>query len=483
MHRFRLAGALLLVVLVLAGCASTQVPMNQPLAVAEGAAPPFSQGYQSISQSFKSAERTLVLVAFSGGGKRSAAFAHGVLRGLRDIKLTDGGRTRTLLDEVDFIAGVSGGSFPAMHYGLWRDRSFETFPEEFLYVDIESFIWGTFLLPWNWEWLFNPFFGTNDRMAQVYDRLMFRGATFNDLYRRGSPLIGIAATDVAVGHSFVFSQAHFDLICSDLGPFPIARAVAASNGFPVIFNPITLTNHNAACRGRQPGWVEAFQRAPPLSRERAVGRVAQHYANPEVARYLHLMDGGIADNLAMRGLLNGLILTGLESEIGLFGADYRRVTRLLVLAGDGQAAGDPTWSQSRTLSGLTQIFSAVSGAQIDRLNFETLLLANDSVRRIEDGARQTRCRVAPVIDGRPCTDFKAKVVHLSLAGISDPTQRARLQAIRTGLSIPREDVDLLVSYGEQLTRDNPEIRALFDGMDGALPPQSAGPRRRTVAVP
>jgi hypothetical protein len=33
-------------------------------------------------------------------------------------------------------------------------------------------------LPWNWDWLVNPVVGTNDRMTQVYDRLMFRGATF-----------------------------------------------------------------------------------------------------------------------------------------------------------------------------------------------------------------------------------------------------------------------------------------------------------------
>ena len=44
-----------------------------------------------------------------------------------------------LLDEVDYIASVSGGSFPAMHYGLFRETSFETFPAEFLKRDIEAY--------------------------------------------------------------------------------------------------------------------------------------------------------------------------------------------------------------------------------------------------------------------------------------------------------------------------------------------------------
>jgi NTE family protein len=464
--------AILLAALLLAGaCASTQVPMNEPLPVAEGAAPPFGRGYQSADPRFAGGDRVLVLLAFSGGGKRSAAFAHGVLRGLRDIAVPATGRT--LLDEVDFIGAVSGGSFPAMHYALHREQSFETFGDDFLYVDIEAFIWGTFLLPWNWEWLFNPFFGTNDRMAQVYDRLMFRGATFNDLIARGRPIVGVAATDIAIGQPFLFTQGTFDMICSDLGPFPVARAVAASNGFPVLFGPVTVTNHAARCNGRQPAWTEAFRRAAPMSRERALARAAQHYADPERAAFAHLMDGGIADNLAMRGLLNGLLLAGLERDIGLFGADYRTTTRVLVLAVDGQAAANPEWAKRRTLSGLSQIFSAVSGTQIDRLNFETMLLADQAIARIEEGAKRLRCAEAPVLGGVPCADVQARLVHLSLSAIEDEAERRRLQAIRTGLTIPREDSDLLVAYGERLVRANADIRAMF----APSPPPDA---RRTL---
>jgi hypothetical protein len=47
-----------------------------------------------------------------------------VFRGSRQIPVVEDGRTRSLLDEVDYVAAVSGGSFPAMHYGLYRDKSF-----------------------------------------------------------------------------------------------------------------------------------------------------------------------------------------------------------------------------------------------------------------------------------------------------------------------------------------------------------------------
>ena len=233
--------------------------MNEPLRSAAG-----NTEYRLVDVNRSGgAESALVLVALSGGGKRSAAFGFGVLRGMRDIHVQPEGKDSTLLDEVDLLAGVSGGSFPAAHFGLYGEKSFETFPDEFLYPDIEAYIWGTFLLPWNWDWIFNPLVGTNDRMTQVYDRLMFHGATFADLFRHGRPQVSINATDISFGSPFGFLPQTFDVICSDLATLPIARAVAASNGFPVLFGPVTLAQlpwarlsasprGAAASGGRQP---------------------------------------------------------------------------------------------------------------------------------------------------------------------------------------------------------------------------------------
>lgn len=119
-----------------------------------------------------------------------------------------------------------------------------------------------------------PGIGTNDFMDRVYDRTMFHGATYADLQARGRPLIAIDATDISYGTPFLFIQETFDLICSDLSKFPISRAVAASNGFPALFSPVTLTNNANSCGGREPGWVrdvspDALKN--PMSRVGATG--------------------------------------------------------------------------------------------------------------------------------------------------------------------------------------------------------------------
>ncbi len=462
----RLRAVVAAMLLLLAGCQTSQVVMNEPLAQQQAVASAPAAGYWLGGMRDRPLGPVMVVLSFSGGGKRSAAFAHGVLRGLQKMRVTEDGRDHALLDDVAYISAVSGGSFPAMHYGLYREQSFVTFPQEFLYRDIGAYIWGMYLLPWNWEWLINPLYGTNDRMAEIYDRLMFHGATYADLLKRGLPVIAVNATDIANGVSFSFVQPSFDLLCSDLLRFPVARAVAASNGFPVLFTPITISSFEPNCSGPRT-WPELTAEVPEtgieLSRRAELARQSERYRNPSRTKYVHLMDGGIADNLALRSVLNALI--AIDEHNALFRQFALRTRRVVVISADGQASTDPTLGQRRIVTGLGQIFSAVSGTQIDAYNFETLLLADQQIRDLVERMRKVRCATAPRLEGRDCADVAGGLVHLSLADVADPTARARLQTIPTGLTIPKEDVDLLVGSGERIVQQDPAIAGLLAGSD------------------
>ncbi len=446
-----LAGALLL-----AGCSSLAVPMNEPLRSAAG-----NTDYRLLDVNRRGgAESELVLVALSGGGKRSAAFVFGVLRGMRDIDVRSGDKGRRLLDEVDLLSGVSGGAFPAAHFGLYDEKSLATFPDEFLYRDIEAFIWGTFLLPWNWDWIFNPLVGTNDRMTQVYDRLMFHGATFADLYRRGRPQISINATDISFGSPFGFLPQTFDVICSDLSSLPIARAVAASNGFPVLFSPVTLRNYRGPdCPLPSPVSPQARRNGQTDLRTRALLANLDRYSDGEQTPWIHLMDGGISDNLALRVLLNDMLLLDIGTD--RFAAGLLPVRRILVISVDGQSAPNPNWPRQRVVSGLGQIISAVTSTQIGAYNVETLIAVESTVDELVGRLRALRCRQAPVIDGYGCDDVAGKVLRIRLSDFPDPETRARLVAIRTGLTLPRAQVDALIATGQSMIDRDAETIASF----------------------
>ncbi len=460
---------LLALALALSGCASTQVVLNQPLPSAE------PNRVASLSRANAAGGRPdlLVLVSFSGGGKRSAAFGHGALRAMRGIPVPDGrGGTSPLIEEVDLLSGVSGGAFPAAHVALHGARSFETFPAEFLNQDINAYILGTFLLPWHWEWLVNPLYGTNDRMAEVYDRLMFRGATFADVAARRRPALSVNATDIAIGLPFGFTPGSFDLLCSDLGRFPLARAVAASNGFPGLFTPITLANHRGTgCLVPPPPRPDRAAMRADL-RLRQLADTFDRYLDPERTEWVHLMDGGIADNLALRGILNALLV--IEAEPESFAAALRPLRRILVISVDGQAATDPALSRRRVVGGLLEVFSAVSGTQIDNYNLETLSLAQSQIGRLVDRIRRLRCEEGPVVAGHACGDVEGLLLHVALADYPEEATRRRLQAIPTGLTIAPAFVDALVAAGERMVTEDAALRRfLAETVPGAAGPVAA----------
>ncbi|HEX7007407.1 MAG TPA: patatin-like phospholipase family protein [Alphaproteobacteria bacterium] len=462
---------LLVAALASAGCETLEPTMNQPLAPGPEGAPPeavgdLASGYRLTALPDRTTFHDVgVFLAFSGGGKRSAAFAYGVLEGLRDFELRRKSGTSRLLDEVDFISAVSGGSFTAAYYGLHRDKIFTDFERDFLSRDIESYIWGLYLLPWHWASIVNPVYGTNDQMAAIYDDLMFHGATYSDLQRLGRPLISINATNISYGFVFPFTQDYFDMVCSDLSQYPLSRAVAASNGFPILFSPITLENHADACGGWKPRWAQMADRVPPSSRARYLIDTAREFLDPAKTRYIHLVDGGVSDNLAMRGLLNSVVLLNASPADIHRRSGALQVRRLLLVSADGQASSRGAFADSRVVTGVGQILNVVSGGSIDQYNFETLQLARQELESLAANVRRLRCEVAPVIDGYRCDDVETHFAHFSLGDIADEATRKRLEAIPTGLTLSPEDVATLVEVGARVVRESPELERFRKGLD------------------
>ena len=91
--------------------------------------------------------------------------------------------------------------------------------------------------------LLSPFFDRSDLAAEYYDKYVFESGTFGDIAARKGPMIIINATDMTYGIRVGFTQDVFDVICSDLMKFPVARAAAASSAVPLVLTPITVRNY------------------------------------------------------------------------------------------------------------------------------------------------------------------------------------------------------------------------------------------------
>jgi NTE family protein len=155
---------------ILGGCATR--PINPPLLHYEATVP-----YQfERLEAKRGAQEDLVIRAFSGGGMRAAAFSYGVLETLRRIEIvTSAGRTVRLLDEVDLITGISGGSFTALAYGLHGEKLFDEYEKRFLKRDVQGELLGRTLNPLNWPALLSTGWGRSELAANLYDEISSTG--------------------------------------------------------------------------------------------------------------------------------------------------------------------------------------------------------------------------------------------------------------------------------------------------------------------
>jgi predicted acylesterase/phospholipase RssA len=202
-----------------------------------------------------------VALAISGGGSRAANFGAATMLELQQ---------RGLLEQVDVISGVSGGTLPAVYYGLGDKAGAFTEPvvRQALGYDFQSSWIRRWFLPQNIFRYWLSDFTRSDIMVQVFNNSLYHKATFADL--QPHPKILLNSTIHNDHTRFTFTDERFAALHSVLATYHVANAVNASSAFPGAFQDVTLQ-----------GYVE-----PP--------------------QYLHLYDGGPIDNLGVQAIVEYL---------------------------------------------------------------------------------------------------------------------------------------------------------------------------------
>ena len=397
----------------------------------------------------------LVLVGFSGGGTRAAAFAYGVLKTLADTEImTDKGQ-RSLLHEVDVISSVSGGSFTSAYYGLRGEKIFEEFEDRFLRKNVEGALIWQVLSPMNWIPQMSGIYGRGDVAAEYYSKHIFDGATFADLKRPGAPVVVINATDLATGMRFPFTQAFFNLICADLGQYPLSRAVTASSAVPVLFTPITIKSYAGTCGFAPPAWLAEAEKDERGSTRKAEARGLRSYMDREERPWIHLVDGGIADNLGLRSFYTTLSLRGDPSQL-FRDLGHPEVRHVLIISVNSFAHKKEKWPFKRAAPGLAETIGAISSDQIGRYNYDTLDIVRYS---FEYWTNKVSTPQRPV-----SFDF----VEVSFNVVRDEDQRQALNNIGTNFHLDDDAVDLLIKAAGEVLRESSEFQAFLKRTDGQI---------------
>jgi len=453
MKFFRCKSFAIGVAIALAGCGTTPTrerPLRQIVPIT---APVLAPGVEANS------DKLFVVVTFSGGGKRAAAFSFGVLEAMRDVKVTTpDGDQHSLLDEIDLISAVSGGAFTAAYYALNGKEAFDSYPSRFLEHDTEQDLWNKVLAPVNWPRLAKTEVSRSDLEVEYFDEKLFNGATVEDVMTR-SPRVIVSATDLVRAKPFAFTREQLNGICVDPKSVPVARAVFASAATPIYFAPLVMRNFAGQCGYEPPDGVSAnaSNDEDVYRRERADRLLS--FLDSDKYPYLHLADGAFADNLGARAILDEVALGETVTD-ALRRNGFSRARRMLFIVVDARTGFDYRYAQRPEPLGIKKVMDAVVSVTFNRYSFETMNLMRQRVKRWETEVRNTRCNAALAIPD--CEKFDVDLVELSFERVKDEAEREYLDRVPTAFTLSSEQTLRLRKAAHLLVEESPELRVFLE---------------------
>ena len=395
-------------------------------------------------------KENLVIVTFSGGGSRAVSLGYGVLEQFQQATVRPTERGDTLLQNIDVVYGVSGGSVLAAYLALEGQETIPKFKEFFLKKDFQKKVINEVFSLSNVPRLTSPQFGRSDLLQEQLNLALYNGKTFADLARkRKGPFAVINATDMTAGQKVSFTQDFFDWLCVDLNDIEIARAVAASSAVPLIFSPITLNNHAGLCHAES---KKAFlmQTQPGnhllLNNFNAMQKRLARYQDSVEQPYLHLVDGGLTDNLGLASLLD---MSNLLSVRKLYAELKKSALRhVVVVSVNAQNERTSHIDKSADVPGVREVVDTVINVPIDKATESTVQYSQKFANQWNAYAKRQR-------------EAKIKVyfVNVSLKDLPEGQLKKDVLNIGTSFYLPESDVDKLREAAKILLMQSKEYHA------------------------
>ncbi|PJO77965.1 patatin-like phospholipase family protein [Neisseria brasiliensis] len=415
-----------------------------------------SKGYRFENANKENQDDTFMVLMFSGGGTRAAALGYGVLEQLHQQQVQINGQKKSLLENVDLVVGVSGGSVLAAYYSLHGADTIPSFYRRFLRQNFQRKVIRQAFSATNIPRLASREFGRGDLLQEQFETYLFGSATFEDLEkRRKGPFAIISATDMGIGERLNFTQEYFDPMCLNLSKLSIARAVAASSAVPVVFAPLTLNNNGGNCNYTPPKRIQAaVQKDEGKNKQQNITRkeVKEHflqYSDSQSRPYIHLLDGGLTDNLGMRSLLD--MTEVYSSNMLVQQMSTHKIKRIMVINVNAQNQINSDLDKTAAVPGMRDVVNAIIDIPIGKYSQESLR----RFRAFTDRWNEAQYKDA---NGNP---ISLTFVSLSLRDLPESPLRDTVLNIPTSFYLPGDDVDNLRTAAAELMRHSKEYQGLL----------------------
>jgi hypothetical protein len=224
---------------------------------------------------------------------------------------------------------------------------------------------------------------------------------------------------------------------------------------------MTIDSFNAAggCGYTGPGtqtgdWVDLAMKDAFLNYRRySAARQTLNYRDPE-RTHLHLLDGGLADNIGLRSVMQSLTSTDRPIATAPGGAQVLggwsllskinndKVKTIVVITVNARTNRKKDWDTKKAGPGTISVINTASGVPMGNFSTETLELL-----------REYGFDAALNQPGAP----RFYGVEVAFENLADPAEREFLSGMGTNFELAPFEVDCLIDRGEQLLRQSSSV--------------------------
>ena len=222
---------------------------------------------------------------------------------------------------------------------------------------------------------------------------------------------------------------------------------------------------------------------PPRPAARAIRSLqAEESFRDSVNRpFLHLVDGGVSDNVGMRTVLDALQIIEALHEAGQKSPlDGRR--RIIVFVVNSLSSPPTDWDLSEDPPGTIDVLLKASGTPIDAFSFEAVELLRDTaarwqtLRRVRDSAAMAANKDPAVAAALRVPDAEIFAIDVSFPMLKDKAELAYLNQQPTSFVLPDEAVDRLRAAAGTIIMDSPEFQRLLKDLGAKVVAQPSTPK-------
>jgi NTE family protein len=181
-----------------------------------------------------------------------------------------------------------------------------------------------------------------------------------------------------------------------------------------------------------------------------------------------LVDGGVSDNLGLRGVLDSL-----ETFEALRGAGHAteldHIRRLILFVVNSVSSPSTDWNRAENPPGTLSILSHAAGVPIDRYSSESVELLRDidarwsAMRAIRDSIAASHQSTSGVAGLENAPNVDIFTVEVSFQALKDKAERNYLNELPTSFVLAPEEVDRLRAAAATIVFNSPDLMEALAG--------------------